>query len=235
MSNLRGRLVVITGATGNLARFVARSFADEGASLALLSTDQSKLDALAQVLDLPSERIMTHAVDLTQADAVREAAGAVSAKFGRVDALIHLVGGWTGGRTIAESGLDEFGSMLAQHAWTTIHLLRAFSPKLAANGWGRVIAVSSNSANHPPAKRAAYGMAKAAQEALLLSLANEFKGSNVTANVIQVYAIDVEDSGNPGQSVRGKGTSLEEIAAAMLYLCTEEARKLNGARIPLYD
>lgn len=227
MSSLKGRLVVITGATGNLARFVARVFADEGASLALLSTGQRKLDTLALDLGLPSERILTHAVDLTQANAVQEAAEAVSAKFGRVDILIHLVGGWTGGRTIAESGLDEYESMLRQHAWTTIHLLRAFSPKLAANGWGRVIAVSSNSASHPPAKRAAYGMAKAAQEALLLSLANEFQGSNVTANVIQVYAIDVE--GN------GQGTSSNEIAAAMLYLCSEEARKLNGARIPLYD
>jgi NAD(P)-dependent dehydrogenase (short-subunit alcohol dehydrogenase family) len=117
--------------------------------------------------------------------------------------------------------------MLLQHAWTTIHLLRAFSPKLVANGWGRVLAVSSHFANHPPAKRAAYGMAKAAQEALLLSLANEFKGSNLTANIIQVFAIDVEGS--------GKGTPPEEIAAAMLYLCSDAARKLNGARIPLYD
>lgn len=235
MNNLENRVIVITGATGGLGQTVARVFADEGASLVLLSTDPDKLDALSRDLDLPSERIMTHAVDLTDPKAVRNSAEAVSAKFGQIDALIHLVGGWTGGWTIAESGLDEFESMLDQHAWTTVHLLRAFVPKLAANNWGRVIAVSSNSANNPPAKRAAYGMGKAAQEALLLSLANEFKGTNLTANVIQVHAIDGEGAGNPGQSVRGKGTYPEEIAAAMLYLCTDEARKLNGARIPLYD
>jgi hypothetical protein len=72
-------------------------------------------------------------------------------------------------------------------------------------------------------------MGKAAQEALLLSLAEEFKGTNLTANVIQVNSIDLEGAGNPGQSVRGKGTSPEEIAAAMLYLCSDDARKLNGA------
>jgi NAD(P)-dependent dehydrogenase (short-subunit alcohol dehydrogenase family) len=234
MNSLENRIIVITGATGGLSRVVARVFADEGASLALLSTNPDKLDALSRDLDLPTERIITHAVDLTDPNAVRDSAEAVAIKFGQVDALIHLVGGWTGGRTIAESGLDEFESMLDQHAWTTVHLLRAFVPKLAANGWGRVIAVSSNSANNPPAKRAAYGMGKAAQEALLLSLANEFKGTGMTANVIQVHSIDREGAGNPGQSVRGKGTSPEEIAAAMLYLCSDEARKLNGARIPLY-
>jgi NAD(P)-dependent dehydrogenase (short-subunit alcohol dehydrogenase family) len=235
MNNLEKRVAVITGATGGLGKVVARVFAEQGAWLVLLSRDQDKLDALARDLDLPSERIMTYAVDLTDPDAVRASAEAVSAKFGRVEALIHLVGGWTGGKTLAESGVDEFESMLDQHAWTTVHLLRAFSPRLAANGWGRVIVVSSASATNPPAKRAAYGMAKAAQEALMLSLANEFKGTDLTANVIQVDSIDVEGAGNPGQSVRGKGTSPEEIAAAMVYLCSDEARKLNGARIPLYD
>lgn len=235
MNNLENRVIVITGATGGLGKVVSHTFARQGASLALLSTNPEKLDALSRDLDLPSERIMTHSVDLTDPNAVRASAEAVSAKFGQVDALIHLVGGWTGGRTIAESRLDEFESMLDQHAWTTIHLLRAFVPMLVANGWGRVIAVSSNSANNPPAKRAAYGMGKAAQEALLLSLANEFKGTDLTANVIQVHSIDREGTGNPGRSVRGKGTSPEEIAAAMLYLCSDEARRLNGARIPLYD
>jgi len=235
MSNLENRVIVITGATGGLGQVVARVFAGQGASLALLSRDQDKLNALSRDLGLPSERIMTHAADLSDPNAVRDSAEAVSAKFGRVDALIHLVGGWTGGKTIVESDVDEFKSMLDQHAWTTVHLLRAFSPKMVANGWGRVIVVSSSSATNPPAKRAAYGMGKAAQEALLFSLADEFKGTDLTANVIQVSSIDVEGTGNPGQSVRGKGTSPDEIAAAMLYLCSDEARKVNGARIPLYD
>lgn len=234
MNNLRERVVVITGATGGLGRVVAQVFAAQGAALVLLSRDREKLDALVHDLNLPSKRIMTYAADLTDSEAVQGSAEAVTAKFGRIDILIHLVGGWTGGRSIAETGVDEFKSMLDQHAWTTIHLLRSFSPKLINNGWGRVITVSSNSASNPPAKRGAYGMAKAAQEALLLSLANEFKGSNLTANVIQVFAIDPEGSNNHGQSVPGKGTSPEEIAAAMLYLCSNEARKLNGARIPLY-
>jgi NAD(P)-dependent dehydrogenase (short-subunit alcohol dehydrogenase family) len=223
---MENRVVVITGSTGGLGRIAAQAFAEQGASLALVSTDQDKLDALARDLNLPAGRILTYAANLLDPDAVRDAAEAVSAKFGRVDALIHLVGGWTGGKTIAESAADEFKFMLDQHAWTTIHLLQAFSPKLAANGWGRVIAVTSPFATNPSAKMGAYAVGKAAQETLLMTLADEFKGTDITANVIQVKSIDVKGT--------GKGTSPEEIISAMLYLCSEKARKVNGTRLPLY-
>lgn len=224
---MNNRVVVITGATGGLGQLAARAFAERGASLALLSTDQDKLDSLARDLNLPGDRILTHAADLIDADAVRDSAEAVSAKFGRVDALIHLVGGWTGGKTLTESSVDDFAFMLDQHAWTTIHLLRAYSQKLAANGWGRVIAVSSPFATRPSATMGAYALGKAAQETLLLTLADEFAGTDITANVIQVKSIDVKGT--------GKGTSPHEIISAMLYLCSDEAGKVNGARIPLYD
>ena len=226
MNTQNKRVVVITGATGGLGKLVTQAFAEQGVSLALLSTNQDKLDALAHDLNLPADCVLPHAVNLLDADAAREAAEAVSTKFGRVDVLIHLVGGWTGGKTIAESDADEFKFMLDQHAWTTIYLLQAFSPKLAANGWGRVIAVTSPFATNPSAKMGAYAVGKAAQETLLMTLADEFKGTDITANVIQVKSIDAKGI--------GKGTSPEEIIAAMLYLYSEEAGKVNGTRLPLY-
>jgi len=224
---MKNRVVVITGATGGLGQLAVRTFAEQGASLALLSNDQDTLDSLVSDLNLPSDLILAHAANLLDTDAVRESAEAVSAKFGRVDALIHLIGGWTGGKTIAESDTDDFAFMLDQHAWTTIHLLRAFSPKLAANGWGRVIAITSPLATNPSAKMGPYAVGKAAQETLLMTLADEFAGTDVTANVIQVKTIDMKGT--------GKGTSPEEIVSAMLYLFSDEAGKVNGARIPLYD
>jgi NAD(P)-dependent dehydrogenase (short-subunit alcohol dehydrogenase family) len=226
MNFMKNRVVVITGATGFLGQLATHAFADQGAFLALLSNDQEKLDDLVRDLNLPEERVLTYAGNLLDEDAVREGAEAVSAKFGRVDALIHLIGGWTGGKTITESDADDFKFMLDQHAWTTVHLLSAFSPKLAANGWGRIIAITSPLATKPSAKMGAYAVGKAAQETLVMTLADEFTGTDVTANVIQVMAIDVKGT--------GKGTSPEEIVAAMLYLCSDEAGKVNGARLPLY-
>jgi NAD(P)-dependent dehydrogenase (short-subunit alcohol dehydrogenase family) len=223
---MKNRIVVITGASGVLGGLAARTFAEKGASLALLSNDQDKLDALARDLHLPGERLLVHTADLLDESTVRDSAEAVSAKFGRVDALVHLVGGWTGGKTIAESDAHDFKFMLDQHAWTTIYLLRAFAPKLAVNGWGRVVSVTSPLATNPSAKMGPYAVGKAAQETLLMTLADEFAGTDVTANVIQVKAIDVKGT--------GKGTAPEEIVAAMMYLCTDKAGKVNGARIPLY-
>ncbi|GAB4419268.1 MAG: 3-oxoacyl-ACP reductase FabG [Anaerolineales bacterium] len=223
---MNNRVVVITGATGITGQAAARAFAQQGASLALLSSDQKKLDALSHDLNLSPDRILTYSGNLLDEQAVRDAAEAVSVKFGRVDALIHLVGGWTGGKLIAESDADDFRFMLDQHAWTTIHLLRVFSSKLIENGWGRVIAVTSPLATNPSAKMGAYAVGKAAQETLLMTFADQVAGTGVTANVIQVKAIDVKGS--------GKGTTPDEIVSAMLYLFSNEAGKLNGTRIPLY-
>ncbi|MBV6400905.1 MAG: D-beta-hydroxybutyrate dehydrogenase [Anaerolineales bacterium] len=220
------KTIVITGATGALGIKTARAFAARGDSLVLLAHDSSKLDSLARELNLPSERLLASAVDLRDGQAVHSAGEAVSAKFGGVHGLIHLVGGWLGGKTIPETSVDDFNSMFDQHVQTTFHLFQAFMPLLAKSGWGRVITVSPSTVPNPVAKRGAYTAAKAAQETLMLTLAAELKESNVTANIIQVKAIDVDN--------KGTGATPDEIVAAMAYLFSEEASKISGARIPLY-
>ena len=124
---MNDRVFVITGATGATGKVAARAFAERGASLVLIGTDPLKLDALARDLNLPATRLLTLTADLRNADAVHSAAEAVTAKIGRVDGLIHLVGGWAGGRTIAETPVSDFESMLGQHAWTTFNLFKEFA------------------------------------------------------------------------------------------------------------
>lgn len=219
-------MIVITGATGVLGTLIAKTFAAQGHSLALLGTDQNKLDILTRDLNLPDERVLTSIVDLRSGPAVQASAEAVSKKFGSIHALFHLVGGWTGGKTLAETSTDDLDSMLGQHVLTTFHLFHAFSASLAASGWGRVITVSPSTTTNPPAKRGVYTAAKAAQETLVLTLAQELKENGVTANIIQVRAIDVDN--------KGSGTTPAEITAAMQYLFSDEAGKITSARIPLY-
>lgn len=89
-----------------------------------------------------------------------------------------------------------------------------------------MITVSPSTVSNPLPKRGVYTAAKAAQENLVLTLAAELKDSNVTANIIQIKAIDADNTGT--------GTSPDEIVAAMLYLFSDEAGKVTGARIPLY-
>lgn len=220
------KVIVITGATGALGRKTAHAFAEEGHSLALLDNDQTKLDSLVKELNLPEERLIASVVDLRDGKAVRDSAEVVSNKFGSVHALIHLVGGWTGGKSLPEASIDDLTSMLNQHVWTTFHLFQAYAPKLAASGWGRVVMVSKSTVNNPTGKEGPYAAAKAAQENLVLTLAAELKESNVTANIIQVKSIDVDNKGN--------GTTPNAIVATIQYLFSEQAGKVNGARIPLY-
>jgi NAD(P)-dependent dehydrogenase (short-subunit alcohol dehydrogenase family) len=220
------KVVLITGSTGVLGNRTAHAFAARGHSLILLAHDQSKLDGLVRDLDLSAERIFASSVDLRDGQAVRATAEAVSARFGKIHALIHLVGGWTGGKTLAETNAEDLTSMLGQHVWTTFNLFQSFSPLLIKSQWGRVITVSPSTVSSPPAKRGVYTAAKAAQENLMLTFAAELKEHRVTANIIQVYAIDVDNS--------GKGTTPDEIVAAMLYLFSDEASKISGARLPLY-
>jgi len=222
----QGRIIVITGATGALGAKTAHTFAARGHSLALLDYDQAKLDSLVRDLNLTEERLFTSIVDLRDGQAVQSIAAAVSSKFGTVHALFHLVGGWIGGKTLAETSEEDFTSMLSQHVGMTFHLFKSFMPLLEKSGWGRVITVSPSTVSNPPPKRGVYTASKSAQDTLVLTLAAELKEVHVTANIIQVKAIDVEN--------KGTGTTPDEIVAAMLYLFSEKAGKITGARIPLY-
>ena len=223
---MKSKTIVITGATGVLGNLVAKTFAERGHNIALLAKDQAKLDSLTRDLDLPKDRLYAQAIDLLNEEAVHASAEAVHSKFDSVHALIHLVGGWTGGRTIPESSGDDLKSMLDQHVWTTFHLLRSFTPHIARSKWGRIMIVSKPETMRPSAKTALYTAAKSAQESLLLTLAEEYKESGLTANIIHVKSIDT--------TYTGKGTSPAEIVSTMEYLFSDEAGKVNGARIPLY-
>lgn len=220
------KVIVITGATGALGKLTAKTFAEQGHALALLDNDQTKLDALTHELNLPNDRLFPSIVDLRNGQAVQDSAEAAFNKFGSVHALIHLVGGWLGGKSFPETTEDDLTLMLGQHVWTTFHLFRSFSAKLAEAKWGRVMTVSPSTVSNPPANRSAYLAAKAAQENLVLTLAAELKDNGVTANIIQVRAIDVEN--------KGTGATPEIIVAAMQYLFSDQAGKITGARLPLY-
>ena len=108
--SLENRVAVITGATGGLGSLMARDLAGRGANLALLDSDAGKLDALADSLALPDSRLLTRTVDLLDPAETKSAAEAAGAKFGRLDILLHLVGGWTGGKTLLEAPAETWPS-----------------------------------------------------------------------------------------------------------------------------
>jgi NAD(P)-dependent dehydrogenase (short-subunit alcohol dehydrogenase family) len=231
---LSDRVVVVTGATGPLGRALVAAFAAEGCRLGLIGTDEGRLAALAAELGLDAARWVAGVGDLRRADEARAAMGAVEARFERVDALLHVVGGFSGGTPVAELDPAEMTSMLDQHLWTTLNAVQAVLPGMVERGWGRIVAVSTPVAANPVAKMSPYAVAKAAEETLIRAVAKEVAGTGVTANLVLVKKIDSDHERETAPSPKNAGwTTPEEIAAVVRQLCTDDAAPINGARIPL--
>ena len=228
MSSAKGApVVLITGATGPLGRAAAARFAADGASLALVGTDRARLDAAREALALDPARTLLLAADLRFGEAAREVAAAAVGHFGRVDVLLHLVGGWVGGTAVADLDHDEVRRMLDQHLWSTLHTVQAVLPGMLERGFGRVLAVSSPLAANPGARGASYAIAKSAEEVILRSLAKETAGTGVTANLLTVRAIAA------GEGSPASATPPEDLADVLAYLASPGAGSVTGQRIAL--
>ncbi len=231
---LDDRVVVVTGATGVLGRTVVARFAAAGARFGLVGTDLDRLTGVANEVGLAEDRWLPVVGDLRLAKDARAIAAAVADRFGQVDVLLHLVGGWAGGTAIVDLDPGELAGMLDQHLWTTLHVVQAVVPGMVAHGWGRVIAVGSRASLEAAPKVAGYAVAKAAEDTLLRTLAREMSGTGVTVNLVTVGTIDEEHQRQSGPTPKNASwTTPEEIAGAMLYLCSDEAGAINGARLPL--
>ncbi len=232
---LENRVAVIAGATGGLGRVVTKELAAQGLRVALLGSEQGRLDALVTDLGLQAGKYSTHLANVEDAAEVQNTAKAVMDAFGQVDVLFNFVGGWSGGKPVVETDPQAVRDMLSQHLWSTFYLAQAFVPHLIANKWGRIALVSSPTATTPQANRSPYAVGRAAQQALLLTLAQELKGTGVTANMVVVNMIDTKHERDSAPSHKNaEWTTPEEITSALLYLLSDEAHVVNGARIVLY-
>ena len=226
------RVAMVTGATGGLGRVLAPDLAADGWGLVLVGSSQERLDGLVADAGIDAEQTATVVADLRDQAAATAAVDAAYERFGRVDALAHLVGGWTGGIHVGRSPDDPYRDMIDQHFWTSLNVVRELAPRMIDAGFGRIAAVSSPMAGTPDAGMSAYGVGKAAQETLFSALAQEVAGTGVTVNVVRVRAIDTS-AGEDG-SDQAYATSPAEISAAVRYLFSDAARMVNGERIGLH-
>jgi NAD(P)-dependent dehydrogenase (short-subunit alcohol dehydrogenase family) len=232
---LQDRVILITGATGALGSVVAREFAQTQARLALTGRSEEKLERLAAEISLPAERVLTVAADITQADGVENLVATVAGRFGQVDVLLNVAGGWSGGKPVGETTVEDWDRMLALNLRAAFLLSRAVLPGMLETGWGRIVHVSSKTAVEPRAKQAAYAVSKMGLITLTEVIAAEVKGSGVTANVILPSIIDTPDNRKfMPKADPAKWVEPERIAATIQFLCSENAAAINGARIPIY-
>jgi NAD(P)-dependent dehydrogenase (short-subunit alcohol dehydrogenase family) len=231
---LKEHVLAIAGVGGGLGPLVAERLAAEGAVVAGTDRDQGALDALAADLALPPERWDGRVVDLLDEDATRAWCAALVERFGSVDGLIHLVGGWRGGQPLHEAPLSDWDLLHDLLIRTVQHTTRAFHDQIAASDNGRFVLVSAKQAQAPTNANAAYASAKAAAEAWTLAFADGFEPGGPTANIVVVDAILTPSmrEEQPDEEFP-TFTPAEDIAAAIAFLCSDAAKKMNGQRLPL--
>ena len=235
MGSLDGRVIAVAGAGGGLGPSVCAELYGAGASVAMTDVAQETLDDLATELGLDDARCDGRAVDLLDEDAARAWADALEERFGKVDGLVHLVGGWRGGEPIESASMDDYEWLHDLLVRTVQRTSRAFHGALSRSGRGRFVLVSSAQAQAPEGTNAAYAATKAAAETWTLALADSFAGSGATANIVVVNAIltPAMREKNPEKEYPSF-TSAEDIASAIAYLCSDRAAKMNGKRLALY-
>jgi NAD(P)-dependent dehydrogenase (short-subunit alcohol dehydrogenase family) len=232
---LQDKTILITGATGALGSAVTREFAKTQANMALTGRSREKLEWLAAEIGLPAERVLTVPADITQADDVSKLIKAITARFGQVDVLLNIAGGWSGGKPVGETSVKDWDHMLTLNLHSAFLLSRAVLPAMLEAGWGRIIHVSSKTAVEPRAKQAAYAVSKMGLITLTEVIAAEVKGSGVTANVILPSIIDTPANREfMPKADPAKWVPPERIAATMHFLCSDNAASTNGAHIPIY-
>ncbi|NJP90842.1 SDR family NAD(P)-dependent oxidoreductase [Nonomuraea sp. FMUSA5-5] len=173
-------------------------------------------------------------VDLLDRAAVQDLADRVEREHGRVDGVVHLVGGWRGGASFAETSLDDWDVLHDLLIRTLQHVSLAFEPLLRRSDNGRFVIVSAQAARQPSAGGAVYAAAKAAAEAWTLSLADALKGTSSAATILVVKALvnDAMRAAEPHRRFPGF-TDVNDLAAAIGGLYDRPAEQINGTRLDL--
>ena len=235
MTELDGRVIAIAGAGGGLGPVVARRLAEAGATLALADRQQEIADGVANDLSLAEDRIDARGLDLLDEAATNDWASSLTDRFGHIDGLLHLVGGYRGGDPIHAFDLADYDFLHGLLVRTLQLTSRAFHEPLTNSDHGRFVLVSAAAARNPMDTNAAYASAKAAAEAWTLALADSFAGTPATANIIVVNAIETPRirEENPDEE-RPTFTPAEDIAEAIAFLCSDAAERMNGQRLSLH-
>lgn len=225
---MKDKLAVVTGANGGLGSHVTRALLDAGANVVGVSLKIQQSDfASAAFTALPA--------DLSTAAGAKKMVDGVLSRFGKVDIVVHTIGGFAGGQSIAETDDTTFQRMLALNLNSTFYLLRAVIPAMRKTGNGRIIAIGSRAALEPGAGVGAYSASKAAMVSLIRTVALENKDVGITANVILPGTIDTpaNRTAMPMADIR-KWVQPAHIAGLIAWLASDAGRDVNGAMIPIY-
>lgn len=233
MSEFDGKVVLITGAAGNLGAAVAKAFADLGARLALIDRGTERLEQLRDDLDLSSTTLLLPA-DLTSADSVA-AAAKQAATLGGINILANIAGGFTMGPPLHETPDSDWDFMMNLNARSVFNTCRAVIPHMLRQGGGRIVNVSARAAREGKARMGPYCASKAAVLTLTESLAAEHKLDGINVNCILPGTIDTpQNRADMPDADHSRWVPPAALADVVVFLSSAASRAVTGAAIPVY-
>jgi NAD(P)-dependent dehydrogenase (short-subunit alcohol dehydrogenase family) len=227
-NSLQNRIALVTGASGGLGRPVTQTLLDTGATVVGVSRDIKQSD-------FKHPAFHAIAAELSSGNEAAKLVEQVVSKFGRIEVLAHLIGGFAGGQTIAEMDDAMFDAMLEVNLKSAFFVLRSVIPQMRRAGSGRIIAIASRAAEDPGPGVGAYSASKAALVSLIRTVALENKDRGITANAILPGTIDTPAN---RKAMPGANTSTwvqpSSIASLIVWLASEAGKDVTGAAIPVY-
>ena len=234
-AKFEGKVSLVAGGTGGLGRAVSLAFLEQGCKVAVTYQRQEEWEALQSAAGVRKQQLEGHTVDITDEAAVGALMQELTGKHGRLDAMVNTVGGYAGGLRLWEMETKVFEKMLALNLRSGFALCRAAVPVMLRQGSGSIVNIAAKAAFDHAAGAAAYAASKAAALAMLDSLAADLKGTGVRVNSILPSIIDTEANRKAMPKADfAKWPKPEEIARVILFLCSEDAKVVHGAAIPVY-
>ena len=221
------KVVLISGAKGGLGTFVTQRFLATGAKVVGTARSISQED-------FPAANFVALPADLTKTSAVNSMIGAIVGRYQQLDVLIHVVGGFAAGKSVAETDDSTWEQMRDMNLTSAFYVLRAAIPHLRKSGSGRIVAVGSLAAVEPHAGLGAYVTFKSALVSLVRTVALENKDAGLTANLVLPGTMDTPTNRKamPGADF-SKWVKPADVADLILWLADERAAHITGTAIPI--
>jgi len=235
MFDFQERVVIVTGAAGNLGRAVSRAFLAASAHVVLVDHKPDRLQELYPSLVDSADHMLATSVDQAKVAPVQEMIDQVLERFGQIDVLANTVGGYRGGTPVHEMSLEDWQYMLDLNARTAFIISRAVVPAMLAQDYGKIIHIGSRAALQGSARAPAYSAAKSVVVRLTESLSGEVKGQGINVNCVLPGTIDTpENRASRPNADHSRWVAPEALADVIMFLASDAARAIHGAAIPVY-
>ncbi|MDZ5459665.1 SDR family oxidoreductase [Azohydromonas lata] len=225
------RVVLITGAAGHLGRAVARHFMEAGDRLVLVDLDAQ---ALREAFGEDGGQRLLAAADLLRPGAMEGVVRQALERFGRIDVLCNLAGGFRMGPAVHELAEADWDALLDLNARTVLHAVRAVVPHMLERGSGKVVNVGAHSAQRGVAQMGAYTASKSVVMRLTEAMAGELRGRGINVNCVLPSIIDTPDNRRDmPQADPSLWVAPADLAQVMGFLASDAARAVHGACVPV--